>query len=509
MVSRLSDIRRKANWRENFYWPIKYPDLREKIKLWCDNYAEYCYQNKDTNKFDLLSLVSVLIIPETTKLIWLSTIANDFDEMYDELVNLKPTNFDKLAKVEHVRLALLRRKFQEFRFNFSSINKKRKFEKTRRLLISHNSLLRNSAKETNGIFSFYHASTLLLEQRLNYHAKNHEPDRQIEELTRDLAFLFLESLQYLPAEIIQITLDKMKEFTHNYLYLAQKDIVAISKLELPFDEIWMGTAGYYPTRLIALHSKKNGIKTKSFDHGGSTFMVKYPSNRYLLDMSIVDQLVLPNHKAVENFKQINDDYFYKKLNIAEVIAGFGDPYYAAVKNWRQRPSSAPIQALYCLTLLGGFKQNQPTLLPDLVAVDLQFRVISWLKECGITPKIKPHPGTNLDGLLKHPLGTEAEILTEPFESVAKNAEIFIFDYAQSTTFWAALCTNRPVILIDTKITEFDHKTRELLAGRCYIIETEFDDRGRCIFAESQLTDALLRAREKTNFDSQEFISLLS
>lgn len=509
MVSRLSSIRQKPDWRSSFFWPLQYPELRARIKLWCDNYADYCAFNEASNEFNLLSLSSVLIIPETTKIIWLATVAHAFDETLDELSALQPTDFDKLAKIEDIKFASFKRKARELTLNVPTSQKFGTFNQPKRLVISHNSILRNAAMNTPGIFRYHHASSILKNQRFQGNKEPQVEQHKINRLVCELEQTFVRSLDGLCYQIIELARQKFREFTFYFLSKSEKDIFFISDLKLPFDEIWLGTAGYYPARLIALHSKTIQSKTVSFDHGGSSFMVKYPSNRYIVDISVVDQLVLPNQNAVENFQRINAGYFNNKLRIADVVSGYGDSYYKRVSQRQNQVSKNQIQALYCLTLLGGRRQNQPTLLPDLVALDLQFTVVSWLQSCGIIAKIKPHPATNLDGLSEHPLSEVAEVLNSPFEKIMRDAEMFIFDYAQSTTFWAALCTEKPVILIDTKITEFDKETRDLLNHRCLVIDTKFDERGRCIPDQDQFTKALQLARSQTRFDASSFIKLLS
>ena len=509
MLSRLSSIRQKPAWRSSFFWPLQYPELRERIKLWCDNYADYCALNETSDEFNLLSLSSVLTIPETTKIIWLATVAHAFDETFEELSALQPTDFDKLAKVEDIKFALVKRKARELTLNVPTSQRFGTFNQPKRLVISHNSILRNATLNTPGTFRYYHASSILKNKRLQGNKAPQIAQNKIKRLVCELEQSFVRSLDGLSHQIIELARQKFRQFAFYFLSEAEKDLIFLSDLKLPFDEIWLGTASYYPARLIALHSKTKQIKTVSFDHGGSSFMVKYPSNRYALDISVVDQLVLPNQNAVQNFQRINADYFNNKLRIADVVSGFGDSYYKRVSQRQTQVSKHPIQALYCLTLLGGRRQNQPTLLPDLVALDLQFTVVSWIQSYGIRTKIKPHPATNLDGLSQHPLSDVAEVLNSPFEKIMHEAEMFIFDYAQSTTFWAALCTEKPVILIDTKITEFDKETRDLLEHRCLVIDTKFDERGRCIPDKDQFTKALHQARSQMRFDARPFIDLLS
>ncbi len=509
MISRISQLENAPEWRLSFNWPLKYPEIRERIKFWCDGLAEYSYGIRMQPSHNVLALSHILVSPYATRIIWLALVAQKIPEYHDELVSYQPGNFDELTKIETINFALLRQNIRKFLFNINRAKAVHKFTPQRRLIITHNSILRNSARYSAGRFDFKHASNILWEQRAKSEIQGHGEEINLNILVRDLEQIFVKALDEVSKSVRQLAVKKFRQGASFFIQQCQHDLYLMSNLDMPYDEVWLGSAGYYPARLVAIHSKIRGVKTVSFDHGGSTFMTKYPSFCYLVNLSVINKYVLPNQQARNSFFRINNDYFRQKMDMAEIAVGHGDPYYQSVnRNGLQTPKKL-IQALYCLTVLRGTIQNQPTLLPDLVALDLQFRLISWMKEADISVKIKPHPGTNLSGLSSHPLSKAAEVLTMPFEDIMSATQFFVFDYAQSTTFWAALCTDKPVILIDAKITEFDEEMKKLLQERCFIIGTDFDERGRCLPSKEQFFAALTEANKTSGCDSRAFQELLT
>jgi hypothetical protein len=78
----------------------------------------------------------------------------------------------------------------------------------------------------------------------------------------------------------------------------------------------------------------------------------------------------------------------------------------------------------------------------------------------------------------HPLAGIAPTTDRPFEAVMGEADVFVFDYVQSTTFYEALCTDRPIVVVDMGNPLFSPKVRAMIERRCRIVKARFDDRNR-------------------------------
>ena len=103
---------------------------------------------------------------------------------------------------------------------------------------------------------------------------------------------------------------------------------------------------------------------------------------------------------------------------------------------------------------------------------------------------KPHPDFRYSGP-HHPLSQFATIVHEPFEKVIDDADVFIFDCLNSTTFWEAVCTDKRVICIDVGFAHPTDAARPILERRCTFIQARFDDANRLRIDDAALEDAVL------------------
>ena len=88
-----------------------------------------------------------------------------------------------------------------------------------------------------------------------------------------------------------------------------------------------------------------------------------------------------------------------------------------------------------------------------------------------------------------------------------DADAFLFDVSQSTTFWEAVCTDRPVILIDFGITRFNATVAPLIRRRCRVVTARWDERNLPSIDPGELTDAL--CGNTPTVDPAEFRALLT
>ena len=104
--------------------------------------------------------------------------------------------------------------------------------------------------------------------------------------------------------------------------------------------------------------------------------------------------------------------------------------------------------------------------------------------------VRPHPESLLPGA-RHPVALEfTPLVDEPFYRTVGKVDGFVFEYPNSTAFWEALCTDRPVVWIDLGTGSLSQETRAVVARRCRIVEARFDDRNRPQIDEVALADAV-------------------
>ena len=136
-------------------------------------------------------------------------------------------------------------------------------------------------------------------------------------------------------------------------------------------------------------------------------------------------------------------------------------------------------------------------LSDPVYLDWQLRLAETLSEMPLDLLCKPHPEGVFSGL-RHPLADIAPCTSAPFESTMAEADVFVFDRCSSTTFWRALCTNRPVVLIPIGPPKFHPQAEEILKRRCSVIEPWFDEKNLPRVDSELLADAVLGGPDRVD-----------
>jgi hypothetical protein len=115
--------------------------------------------------------------------------------------------------------------------------------------------------------------------------------------------------------------------------------------------------------------------------------------------------------------------------------------------------------------------------------------LSALRCLPVDLRHKPHPGGLLRG---NPTFLEgyAPILTGLFEQALADTDVVVIDLAATTTLSIAMCSDRPIVLLDFGCMPFNDRVRDEVARRCRIVPVVCDDRNRFIVDEEALAEAV-------------------
>ncbi|MDC0931507.1 hypothetical protein OAR80_02035 [Methylophilaceae bacterium] len=113
------------------------------------------------------------------------------------------------------------------------------------------------------------------------------------------------------------------------------------------------------------------------------------------------------------------------------------------------------------------------MLSDIVLIDWQLRLISFLIDDGHIVLTKQHPETRvrMPNFFFDILG--AKDIVGNFEKVYEQADIVLTDYPGSSTFGSALKTSKPVIFIDFGFRKLKSNEFNMLKKRCYVVRGSF------------------------------------
>ena len=130
------------------------------------------------------------------------------------------------------------------------------------------------------------------------------------------------------------------------------------------------------------------------------------------------------------------------------------------------------------------------MMPDIVSIDWQLRLLNYLSKEGHTVLVKQHPNSlvRMPKFFFEKIGVKD--VKGKFEDVYNQADIIIIDYSGSTTFGSALKSQKPVIFIDFGFMNLRSEDIKVLKKSCYLIEGSFLEDNRADINWSELKRGL-------------------
>lgn len=338
------------------------------------------------------------------------------------------------------------------------------------LAVSHNHLLRQVAADRGERLGFDHANLLL--DRARKAAGPVAPVIEVAPLARRIAGILAEQPGLDPvrrARLVRL----IEAAAEQLLTRAATDLAVLGRWRRPPRTLWSGTGGYYPARALGLEVLRRGGTVTRFAHGGSAGMTDAIEPLALGELAVSTRFVVDTPERAANIIALGGLDLVSGFSDVEVVGHTSDLAFAAPVEPAPRRAGTPPRVLYVSTAFLGFRIGHPPFLPDTVYLDWQLRLAGRLLEMPLDLLCQPHPEGELYGR-RHPLADVAPTSTRLFEEVMDEADIFLFDWPHSTTFWVALCTDRPVVYVDFGLTGFVPRVRELIERRCRVVPAVYD-----------------------------------
>ena len=251
--------------------------------------------------------------------------------------------------------------------------------------------------------------------------------------------------------------------------------------------LWTASAGCIWTRMLRHATRRFGGHVTGFAHGAGGGSPWKHGDVVLVELESCDVFVTYNERQAQALKEELRPEVHILPEAPDIIGLYERLPKATSPGSASRPpasssrsrSSSIRTLMYPSTLYVGERLHLVPLLPDLVAVDWQARLLSQLRRLDYQVVQKPHP---LSPTIHAPLrfrdqfGIQVE--TRLFEEVMESADALIFDYPLTTTFGAALGSSKPIVLIDLGLLPWRPGVREMVARRCRIVPAWFDEENR-------------------------------
>ncbi len=258
---------------------------------------------------------------------------------------------------------------------------------------------------------------------------------------------------------------------------------------------WSGSSGILYNRVMARAVQRAGGKTTGHDHSSSSGWWRTPL-RTVIELNYVDRFMTYGEAIAEHLRRdVEPTLFGRAGQEVEItgLAASARPTAPRASEGQGRPTATGRKLMYVMTAYTGNFVGLWTVMPDLVAVDWQARLLAHLHARGHDLSLKPNPDSPCAPPPAFEALFNAPAVEGACEALMPQADILLFDYPASTCFLAALRTDRPIVLIDFPFVKLDPEARALLARRVALVPGRLDGSGRAWVDWDELDTALATA----------------
>ncbi len=253
-----------------------------------------------------------------------------------------------------------------------------------------------------------------------------------------------------------------------------------------------GTGGNAASRAISHRFQRHSRPVFRFSHGGDRGLFD-DWTWGLVELSFTDVYVAHGKGEGDRMRErLEAGQHPLMLSTRPTIVAIGSGFHEEIYNANQarQPAKRPKRVTLATAALNGESRHLPFIkVHDLVYLDWHVGLIKGLKEAGYHVTAKRHP----KGILSNEplLGPECEdeVIGGQFSDMLDRADAFVLDIAGSV-FAEALCTMKPVVLIDLGNRPFNPTARRDLEKCCQIVPARIQEDNRIVIDISSVVDAI-------------------
>lgn len=491
-------------WRDHLSWPIGLEEMFPIGDLKLTGLAELIRDEADLDLRDVLALAGTRVFVYGLPLIEMAlthqaaeAVGQKFVSSFPELEFLQGDRplentpiSDSIAPIADIRLVFLRR-----------AKLVKGWTPWRRLpmtllrpnatVLSINSLLREAIEDESERISFFQADAL-------YNAAIKQATYPgnfdlVERATTILCDHMIKDID-LPSDRRQRLRALLHAKATAIFGRAVRALAAAKQFRGIPQRIWAASGGRWSGRVLSIEARRRGYEVIRFDHGGGRGFHQFPAWAATLDMYCSSTLNVATDPLAKRLESQGANDLLPRDRQCQVQGRNGDPTFKNLDTSRTNRNSTQRRVIYTSGMLRGLLQTVPAQLPDLVYLDWQMRLVETLTKLPIDLICKPHP----EGIFAHkfhPLTSVANLYSGPFEDLVPDADVFVLDVPHSTTFFEALCTDRPIVFVDFGAPFFDPEFRPAIERRCRVIRPKFDARNRPMIDTQMLEEAVVGGSE--------------
>lgn len=491
------------DWLDNFYLPVSEKEFHELAMILHDLWAEFCSKLSD-KEFDVAmsdfnpgwlinifhSAIMSKKVDEHGFQLEYSKISSAF---FEPNWNMLATSHCKpLNTIARINL-YIKNKVRNFIFNDHLPILNRLFASISPDAVaigSINQMRDEYIKRNNLLVDFSYATLIVGGRGLSLEAISEDFDRAIQEYVYKLCKRLNEEFGLLVDNNTLIeTIRRRFQVLHAIYKRVQNNAKPVQLLV---------TESAKPLHKIVAAAWRRGGGTVAFNHGHAAGEMSIPMRSYM-EFYAYDKFICRTKACADAFK-----YDYGLTNLANIrpvnfqnlySVGIGnDKNVAQIKTTNKKIKTVmimgfPMNAIRYIYLNGLYWASQ---------LELEIRLVRLLLKNDYEVMYKAHPERR-EHISKIMSDEGAEVIFEPFESMAKIPDAIIVKYIASSTFPAVLKTQLPVFLIDLENQPWRQSYKNKLARRCLILPSKSDASGRIEFDEKLLLTSL--SKNNYQFDN--------
>lgn len=232
--------------------------------------------------------------------------------------------------------------------------------------------------------------------------------------------------------------------------------------------------GQPANRIIARTLSRSGVTVVGFHHGNEMGAQPFPTSD-IVDLLPVDRFAVPSEGCLAWRKKHYEQGWISSLHEVE----FERVPTGLYRGWLAESDTVALPEHVETVMIVGFPPNwirYPHLIAHwgLTQFEVECSLAECLAEAGYRVLYKAHPEWESQ-LRRVMAGLPCEFVGGRLEDCWPDADAFVFARTSSTSFGFALCTNRPIVLLDHGAQTWEQEGYAMLARRCRMVPAKVQE----------------------------------
>jgi hypothetical protein len=242
-------------------------------------------------------------------------------------------------------------------------------------------------------------------------------------------------------------------------------------------------------KMVSHAAMSNGARVVAFAHGNEPGILRNRMTPYV-QWTNCHEFVCPSRGAVQLHGDMHAQSGMGRVRDVRFEANRDTQF----RRWHQELALQARKESVKSVMVIGFPMNPVRYVLSqgdyfLFQIEIELQAIRALRAAGFKTIYKMHPEriTEAQGIYESECD---EVVLEPFERSWTKADAFVFPSITSSTFGFALCTPRPIAVVNLEGQRWNPRILDALSRRCSMIPARFDAGNRPILETEALVLAL-------------------